>query len=398
MTAKRVCAVIAALFIVGFFSVTCLAERGVTKDTIKLGMIMVKTGPVAMLGLPYGNGHVDYFNYINDQGGVNGRKIELIWEDDEFKAPKSVAAFKKLIFRDKVLTIVTTGGTNQTIANYKFINKYKTCNIPNAHMQEFVTPFKPYIFSTGATYTTQYDCIIDYIFNDLKEKNPRIGVVYAKKEYGVGALKVIRERVKAYGKELTVELVMPTTAVDAGSQVLTLQEKKVDYVITTDVVPPIITFLKTAQKYNYKPKAVFGFNYSTDDLIVAACGEAAANYIGVNFVGAWSDNTPGIKLAHEIAEKYRGGKPGMKSYYVEGIGSASIFVEAFKLAGKDLTPQSLKTAFESIRDFDTGGIFAPITYTSKSHAPPGSVKFFKADVPNKCLVSITDWRKPRKLK
>jgi len=58
----------------------------------------------------------------------------------------------------------------------------------------------------------------------------------------------------------------------------------------------------------------------------------------------------------------------------------------------------LKAAFETFKDFDTGGIFPPLTYTSKSHTPPEMVKFFKADVPNKRLVTVTGWRKPKKMK
>ncbi len=376
----------------------CLAQqRGVTKDTIKLGLIMCKTGPVAALGIPNGNGIIDYFHYLNDQGGINGRKVEVIWEDDQFEAPKSVAAFKKLITRDEVLTIITTGGSQQTIANLKNINEYKVPNIPNALMKEFYEPYQPYIFAMGATYEAQYECIVDYIFNDLKEKHPRIGVVYEKKEYGKIGLEAIRKRAKAYGVDLAAELVLPTGAVDASSQVLTLQENKVDYVITCVLLPPAITFLKTAQKYNFWPKKVFGFNWATDDMIVKACGEAAKNYVGVNFVGSWSDDSPGLKLVRQIAEKYKRTDIGLTSLYVNGVGVSMLFAEAIKRAGNNLTPDGLKAALESLRNFDTGGVFPPVTYTNKSHEPVEMVKFFKADVANKHLVPITDWRRPKKM-
>ena len=107
------------------------------------GFCLVKTGPVAALGIPQGNGMIDYMNYINEKGGINGRKIKMLWEDDGFQAPKSVAAVKKLISRDKVLTIMTTGGTNQTIANMKNIKRYKIANIPNAMALEFFDPLIP---------------------------------------------------------------------------------------------------------------------------------------------------------------------------------------------------------------------------------------------------------------
>lgn len=368
-------------------------SRGVTDDSIKIGIVLVKTGPVAALGKPNGQGMEDYMKYINDQGGINGRKIEFIWEDDQFQAPKSVAAVKKLMTRDKVLTIMTTGGTNQTIANKANIARYKITNIPNALAIEFFDPYNPYIFAMGATYEAQYQCIVDYIKDDLGVKDPKIGVVYAKKEYGKVGLEATKARAKKYGIPVVAELVLPTGAVDASSQVLALQKAGANIVITCDVLPPVISFLKTAEKYNYSP-TIFGFNWATDDMLVQACGEAAKNYIGVNFVGGWSDDTEGVKLVRDIAKKYER-KIGLKSLYVNGVGVAWLFVEAIKRAGKDLNPDTLKTAMETLSNYETGGIFPPVNYSDKSHAPAEMVKFFKADVPNKRLVTITDWRKPK---
>ncbi len=169
------------------FLITCLGllcatnalpeARGVTKDTVKIGNILVKTGPVAALGLPDGWGIQDAFNEANEQGGVNGRKIEFIWEDDQFKTPMAISAFNKLIYRDKVLSIVTCGGTPQTIALFDLINKDKVVNIPNALADEMYEPYKPYIFILGATYETQVQLMFDYIMHDLKAKDPRIAVV-----------------------------------------------------------------------------------------------------------------------------------------------------------------------------------------------------------------------------
>ncbi|MCA1959620.1 MAG: ABC transporter substrate-binding protein [Desulfomonile sp.] len=383
-------AILLGLLVAGW----CAAdERGVTKDKITLGLVLVKTGPVAALGLPNGQGMVDYMNYLNEKGGINGRKIEVIWEDDQFEAPKSVAAVKKLIHRDNVLTILTTGGTNQTVANLDTINKSKIVNIPNALADEFFKPLQPYIFAMGATYEAQYQCIVDYIAQDMKMKDPRIGVVYAKKEYGKKGLDAIKERAAKYNIPVVAELVLPTGAVDASSQVLALQKENANIVITCDVLPPVITFLKTAQKYDYRP-VVFGFNWATDDALVKACGEAAKNYIGVNFVGAWNDETPGIKLCRELAKK-NDRQIQLTSLYVNGVGVAWLFGEAMKRAGQNLNPDSLKAAMETLSNYDTGGIFPPVNYSPSSHAPAEMVKFFKADVPNGKLVPITEWRKPK---
>ena len=369
------------------------AGRGVGKDTIKLGLVLVKTGPVAALGLPEGEGMTDYLNYLNEKGGINGRKIEFIWEDDQFEAPKSQAAVKKLIHRDKVLTIISTGGTNQTLANMNNISKYKITNIPNALAVEFFKPLKPYIFAIGATYESQYSCIVDYIVNDMKLKEPRIGVLYEKKEYGKMGLAAIKKRAAKYNIPVVAELVLPTGAVDAGSQVLTFKKEKANVVITCSLLPSAITYLKTAQKHDYWP-TVFGFNWATDDMLVKACGEAAKNYIGVNFVGAWTSDEPGAKLARELAKK-NNRQIKLTSLYMHGVGTAWLFGEAMKRAGKDLTPESLKKAMETLQKYETGGIYPPVNYSSKSHAPAEMVRFFKADVAKKCLVPVTEWRKPK---
>jgi hypothetical protein len=71
--------------------------------------------------------------------------------------------------------------------------------------------------------------------------------------------------------------------------------------------------------------------------------------------------------------------------------------KAIKRAGNNLTPDGLKTALESLRNFESGGVFPPVTYSNKNHEPVEMVKFFKADVENKRLVPISDWRKPKKM-
>lgn len=366
------------------------AGRGVTNTDIKIGLIMCKTGPIATLGEPNGWGIVDYFNYVNEKGGINGRKVEIIWEDDEFQVPKSVAAVKKLMTRDEVLTIITTGGTNQTIANLENIKQYKITNIPNALAEEFFKPLNPHIFAMGATYEKQFETIVDYIHGDAKIKDPKIGVLYSKREYGMIGLETVKKRAAKYNIPVVAELGVPIGAVDMNSQVLTLQKEGANVVVTAELLPGVITYLKTAEKYNYWPP-VFGFNWATDDALVRSCGEAAKNYVGVNFMGGWTEDLAGTKLAREIAQKYNH-KPGLTAQYLNGVGVAWLYAEALKRAGKDLNPDTLRAAMETLKNFETGGIFAPMTYSATSHDPPQMVRFYKADVPGARLVPLTGWR------
>lgn len=372
--------------------------RGVTKDAIQVGMILVKTGPVAALGLPEGWGVQDTFNEVNGSGGINGRKINFIWEDDQFKTPLAISAFNKLIFRDKVLSIVTGGGTPQTIALFDLIDKHQVVNIPNALADEMFMPHRPYVFLLGATYETQIELMFDYIMNDLKAKDPKIAVVYAETEFGKKGLEAARKRAAQYGLKLVSELVLNIGSVDASAEVLSLKKDNVEYVITCNLVPPIITFLKTAEKYDYWPMT-FGINWSSDDMVVKACKAASKNYIGVNCVGGWEDDTPGMKRVRELAKKNdRDPAKMLTSLYTMGVAVGTVYAEGMKRAGQDLTPESFKKGLETLKDFDTGGIVPPVTYTSTSHAPSKVSRLYRADPDKGVMVPITDWRTPKELK
>jgi branched-chain amino acid transport system substrate-binding protein len=373
-------------------------SRGVSKDGIQLGMILVKTGPVAALGLPQGWGVQDVFSELNESGGINGRKINLMWEDDQFKTPNAIAAFNKLLFRDKVLSIVTMGGTPQTIALFDLIDKNQVVNIPNAMADEFFTPHKPYVFTLGATYETQIELMFDYIMNDLKAKDPKIAVVYAETEFGKKGLEAARKRAAQYGVKLASELVLNIGSVDASSQVLALKKENVDYVVTCNLVPPIITYLKAAEKYDYWP-TTFGINWSCDDTVVRACQSAAKNYIAVGFVGGWEDDTPGMKRVRQLAKKNdRDPAKMLTSLYTMGVATSIVYAEGLKRAGENLTPETFKNAMETLKDFDTGGILPPVNFTSTSHAPTSLARLYRANIEKKVMMPITEWRAPKKLK
>ena len=106
-----------------------------------------------------------------------------------------------------------------------------------------------------------------------------------------------------------------------------------------------------------------------------------------------------MKKVRMLAKKYkRNPKKMMTSLYTIGVGVGTIYVEALKRAGKNLTPETFKAAMETLRSFSTGGITPPVTYTPKSHAPADKCKLYRADLQKGVLVPLTSWRQPRKVK
>lgn len=367
-------------------------SRGVTDSVIKVGIIQDVTGPTAVSGINYVEGIRNYFRHIDEKGGINGRKLKVIHEDDHYSIPNAIAAFKKLVFRDKVLAILGGGGTGQMTALLSQIKKQKMPLFTISQAEKMVMPFRRHIFIPSATYEDQIRVMVDYVMKDLKAKNPRIAMVYSDNEFGKTARDAAKIRVEKYGLKLVDQEVIGMGAVDATSQVLALKRAKANYIVIQNAVGATVALLKDARKYGYSPVFI-GIHPAVDDTVRIAKG-AAKNFIGAYNFAFWHEDTPGVREMKEITFKYKPGSKPRIVYYILGWVTAMEFVEGIKRAGKDLNGESLINGTESIKGFDTGGLTGPISYSSKSHKGSKYCIIRKADVDKGWMVPLTGWRKP----
>src|SRR4030095_14405105 len=103
----------------------CAFAQGVTADRIRLGQAAVFTGPAAQLGIQMRNGIKAYFDEVNEKGGVHGRKLELVSEDDQYESAKAPAASKKLIEEHKVFALLGYVGTPTGVAHLPVVTEAK---------------------------------------------------------------------------------------------------------------------------------------------------------------------------------------------------------------------------------------------------------------------------------
>jgi len=372
--------------------------RGITDDTVKVGLIADTTGPVANLGSFLLMGCQDYFKNINEKGGIHGRKIQLIHEDDQYQIPKALAAFEKLVFKDEVLAILHCGGTPQTMALMGKIAKERVPIIPPGQWEQMYNPYQRYIFAFGSTYADQAACAVDYMMHELKAKKPKVGIVYMENETGRLGMKACIKRLNEYGLKPAAVVELSLRSVDASSQVMSLKKVNADYVILFELSPGVINFLKTAQKFNYYP-TYLSYTWCADDSLLKATGKAAKNgYYAASVFGAWNDDTPGARELREIAAKYGHSSPKLPSLYIQGYTDSDLVTEGIRRAGRDITVEKFVDAMETFKDYNCGGMLSPMTYTPKSHPPSPYSKIFKADIDKGIFVSVTDWIKVRSLK
>ena len=370
--------------------------RGVTDTSIKIGGIVDLTGPMAGQARLLAESWRNYFKDINEHGGINGKKVKLIIEDDRYSIPLAVAAFKKLIYRDEIFALLGPVSTGETKALFDKIEKNKVSSFTASLAEEMTTPYRRYIFTLAASYEDQAKVIFDYILGDLKVKDPRVAFVGSDDEFGKTGLRAVRRWAKHFGLKLVDEEVLDHGALDATSQILGLKRAKAEYVIAQEAGQKMALLVREAIKYRFSDALFFAMYYGCDELVVQIAGKAAKNYHGVHSFNSWYDESPGMKRLVAVAKRYNLTTKSLIKGYIQAWVQAMMLAEGIKRGGKSLTHDSFVDAMETIKNFDTGGICGHITYTSKSHKGLRYSRIYKADIEKERLKPVTDWREPLK--
>ncbi|MDY6968834.1 MAG: ABC transporter substrate-binding protein [Spirochaetota bacterium] len=366
---------------------------GVFKDSIKIGGILDQTGPATIVSVPATKAIQNYYRHINEQGGINGRKIRFIVEDDRYTIPMAITAFKKLVYKDNAFLIMGPTSSSALTALARSIQKEKIPLISLISPEITVNPFKRYIFIIQDIYPGQMNVLIDYILKDLKPKKPKIGLVYPDNESGKVDLESALKRLKSYNLAPVTKQVLNTGGFDASSQVMNLKRYKVNHIVLPGSTAAWV-LLRDLKKFGMNIP-VFGSYSLCAEEVIEIVGDAAKRYYAVNAANSWYDEGPGIAKMREITLKYHPGteKPYRGKIYTLGWVLAMMTVEGIKRCGRGLNREVFIDKMETIKNFSTGELTGPINYSSTSHKGGSTWKIFKADPSTKKFIPMTGWRK-----
>jgi branched-chain amino acid transport system substrate-binding protein len=394
---KKIAIVLVFQFLLFCHGAVLAETRGVTKDTILMGYSTANTGPAAKESQSISEGVENYVRYVNEQGGIQGRKIKIIAEDTGYSIPRALAVFKKLVYKDGVFTIFGPTGSGEVVAMLSQFEKQKVVIMPVSPAEVVCKPFKRHIFNFVLTYENQIKLLFDYILVDMKAKypNPKVAIVYPDLELGNAGAKEAKRQAKIYGVELHEEI-LNVNSLDATSQALSVKKYKPDFVIMHNLFGPTCLFLKDARRFGIKTNFL-GTLLSTNLDVINLAGKAANGLVGVNPFRSWYEDAPGPKKMRDITLKLRPGteKPWRSEYYTAGWVNAMLFTEGMNRAGRDLNNESLVDALETVKNFDPWGLMGTVTWGPDDREGAESGVFYKTDVENGRLVAISDWRKPR---
>lgn len=365
--------------------------RGVTDTTIKLGVLTDFTGTTAAVGKTIAQGYIVFFKALNAEGGINGRKVELLFEDSTHEMPVELAAFRKLLYNEKPLTIITFGTPTQPA----LFPLYEKEHLPIfaasiAHMM--VEPLKKWVFLATTDYQDTMFICVDHILQ--KDKNARIGMAYVDNPYGQEGVIAAEKRLKKYDKELVSKVVIDWSPVDATTQILALKKARADWVLVQGVGSGIAALLRDGKRHDYQATYLGTTQVMNSiDPITERTPDLAKHVVVVTPLPQWHEDSPGIRRVKDLYAKYSEDKnpPKLGSTFFQTWVQAMVLAEGMKRCGKELTPERLRDGIEGIKNFDTGGITGPISFSPTNHAGNRSAKMYKFNEGQKRWDSFTDW-------
>jgi branched-chain amino acid transport system substrate-binding protein len=338
------------------------AEPGVTPDKIVLGQAAVLSGPAAQLGIQMRNGIRSYLEYVNARGGVHGRKLELVSEDDRYEPAVAPGATKKLLDEHKVFALLGYVGTPTGVAHLPVVTQAK---VPLVGMftgaEALRVPFNRYVFHVRASYYDETEKIVEQVVSTGGRK---ISVFYQNDAYGEAGRKgtelaLERRKMKIHSSG-TVE--RNTVKVDAAAKAIHASQP--DAVVMVSAYTSITAFVREMQKLG-SGATFYNVSFVGSKALADALGKDGTGVAISQVVPfPWGTAVPVVKEYQQLAKK--AGYPDYNFSALEGFLSAKVMVEGLRRAGRNPTREGLVEALEKMNDVDLGGFF--ISYSPKNRA------------------------------
>jgi ABC-type branched-subunit amino acid transport system substrate-binding protein len=344
------------------FSSVAAAEDGVTANRILLGQAAVFSGPSAQLGIQMRNGIKAYLDYVNQHGGVNGRKIELVSEDDRYEPSVAPSASKKLIEEHKVFALLGYVGTPTGVAHLPVVTQAK---VPLVGMftgaEALRAPINRYVFHVRASYYDETEKIVEQVVSTGGKK---IAVFYQNDAYGEAGRKGTEIALNKRSMKIHSNGTVERNTLKVEDAVKTINSSEPDAVVMVGAYAACAEFIKQMKKAG-SGATFYNVSFVGSKALADALGESGSGVAISQVVPfPWGTAVPVVKEYQALAAK-----SGFNDYNfsaMEGFLTAKVMVEGLRRAGKNPTRENLVDALERMQDVDLGGFY--VSYSPKNHA------------------------------
>jgi ABC-type branched-subunit amino acid transport system substrate-binding protein len=338
-------------------------DTGATDTEIKIGQTVPFSGPASAYA-SIGKTQAAYFKMINDQGGINGRKINLIQYDDAYSPPKAVEQVRKLVEDDEVLLTFQIIGTPSNAAVQKYLNAKKVPQLFAATgASKFTDPKNfPWTMGYNPNYFVEGRIYGQYILKD--HPNAKVAVLYQNDDLGKDYLNGIKAGLGEKAASMIVgEASYEVSDPTIDSQILKLKASGADLLFSAATPKQAAQAIKKVNEIGWKPVHIVDINATSVGAVMQPAGlEASKGVISVNYGKdpldpTWKDD-PGLKRYFDFMAKYYPEGDKNSNFNTYGYSTAQLLVTVLQMCGDNLTRENVMKQAASLKNV-TGDFSLP---------------------------------------
>ncbi|QQO18005.1 ABC transporter substrate-binding protein [Bradyrhizobium diazoefficiens] len=384
----RLTAALGALGAVSFLLLPAASRaaemRGVTATEIRIGQTMPYSGPVSAFGA-LGKGEVGYFRMLNEKGGINGRKVNLISLDDSYAPPKSVEQTRRLVESDEVALIFSSIGTAHNTAIAKYL---QSKNVPQLFIGSGASKFADIAQYPQATMGVQapfrYEARLYARYALAKNPGAKFAVISQNDDYGrdylAGLKDVLGEKYDSIVTSATYEIQDPTI----DSQIVKLKASGADVFVIAATPKFAAQAIRKSFEIGWRPMTFLSNVAVWVSTVMEPAGlEAGTGILSTAYVKdpddpAWKDD-PGVKGWRDFMTKYVPEADQHDTNYVNAYNSAMALEAVLKACGDDLSTENILKQAYAIRDLELPMLLPGIKVNTGTadHVPVDQMQFMR---------------------
>jgi branched-chain amino acid transport system substrate-binding protein len=343
-------------------AVASVATLASAAEEIRLGNTVPYSGPASFYGM-VGHATAAYFAKVNDEGGINGRKVKVISLDDALQPPKTVEQVRKMVEQDEVHAVINQVGTATSSSVRKYLNAKQ---VPQLFVQSGSNNFqqpKEFRYSTSALMNYEFEARVYGKQILATNPNAKVGILYQNDDYGKDYLRGLKATAgKAVISEITYEQTDPTV----DSQVLALKSAGVDTVLLAAYSKQVSQALRKMDDLNWKPLVYL--SHVSAQVHPTLSNVGLDKVVGVMTASIIKD--PSDSTWHNDPD-YKEYVAWMKKYYPNGdinnssnasvLASSTAIAHVLKVAGNDLSRENILKSMTTLKDFRAPMLLPGIT-------------------------------------
>jgi branched-chain amino acid transport system substrate-binding protein len=356
---KRYLATASLLATVFLIGAPALAEQGITDTEIVIGDVEPLTGPPALLGVAASIGHKIAIAEANNAGGINGRKIKYVLEDDGYVTARTIQGVKKVIEVDKAFAMLGISGSGQSIAVMPVLEKAGIPTVIDVAPVKFLwEPARKNVFVVGQSYEEGIIHLVKY----LADKNPgkKWGLITQDDDYGI----TVRDGFDSVVKEKKLNVVYSGNykkgQQDFSSDMLQLKDSGAEVFLAGGIIAENIAMMKELEKLNVKP--VTGIFWpGRVEPVLKLMGPAGDGIYAVDYVEPFAGEAGKAFLEKAKPLVSEAELKGINRYTMTGYAAAKVLIAAIERCGKQPTWACTIAELEKTKNVETG-VMAPISF------------------------------------